>query len=336
MEHIGQNDDAKSNDQRVKKGMTAKKKSKKAKEIIEIVNNTSITNIEDSEDLIKEFKDKVSLHSNNGLTNGVSGDHATSDDQNNSKNGEKEPVSKCERLVSEKTDVSRSDKLEDRLSEVMSETAIEEPAKSDEIEVVSSTVLCPECKDESCTSPDAIEFESYRSELQMAEIMRLIQKDLSEPYSIYTYRYFIHNWPKLCFLAMHNNRCIGAIVCKLDLHRKKVKRGYIAMLAVDEKYRKRKIGSHLVKQAISVSSTLYIYIIISSGQCQSSEFAFLPVFSKFTSKFRFKRSIHCQKVNVKSSKITDIRAWKTPEQNTNNALQTNYAIPKLAICKKKH
>lgn len=259
MEHIGQNDDAKSSDQRVKKGMTAKKKTKKAKETIETVNKTNITNIEDSEDLIKDFKDKVSLHSNNGLTNGVSGDHATSEDQNISKNGEKEPVNSCERLISEETDVSRSDELEDRLSEVkMSESIIGEPAKSDEIEIVSSSLLCPECKDESCTSPDAIEFESYRSELQMAEIMRLIQKDLSEPYSIYTYRYFIHNWPKLCFLAMHNNRCIGAIVCKLDLHRKKVKRGYIAMLAVDEKYRKRKIGSHLVKQAISVSYNSFL------------------------------------------------------------------------------
>lgn len=41
---------------------------------------------------------------------------------------------------------------------------------------------------------------------------------------------------------MDNTLCVGAIVCKLDMHRKVVKRGYIAMLAVDEKYRKRKIG----------------------------------------------------------------------------------------------
>ncbi|CAF4855552.1 unnamed protein product [Pieris macdunnoughi] len=93
---------------------------------------------------------------------------------------------------------------------------------------------------------------SYESELQMPEIMRLIQKDLSEPYSIYTYRYFIHNWPKLCFLAIDDKNCIGAIVCKLDMHRNVVKRGYIAMLAVDKKYRKRGIGSKLVQQAIQV------------------------------------------------------------------------------------
>ena len=48
---------------------------------------------------------------------------------------------------------------------------------------------------------DGIEYIVYDSELQMPDIMRLITKDLSEPYSIYTYRYFIHNWPKLCFLV---------------------------------------------------------------------------------------------------------------------------------------
>ena len=45
----------------------------------------------------------------------------------------------------------------------------------------------------------------YESELQMPDIMRLITKDLSEPYSIYTYRYFIHNWPQLCFLVSGSN-----------------------------------------------------------------------------------------------------------------------------------
>lgn len=95
-----------------------------------------------------------------------------------------------------------------------------------------------------------IQYVSYTSELQMPDIMKLIQKDLSEPYSIYTYRYFIYNWPKLCFLAIHGEECVGAIVCKLDIHRKVIKRGYIAMLAVDVKYRKQKIGSNLVRRAI--------------------------------------------------------------------------------------
>jgi len=97
-----------------------------------------------------------------------------------------------------------------------------------------------------------ISYVVYESELQMPDIMKLITKDLSEPYSIYTYRYFIHNWPKLCFLAMDGTKCIGAIVCKLDLHKKLARRGYIAMLATDENYRRRGIGTHLVMKAIRV------------------------------------------------------------------------------------
>ncbi|KAG0715366.1 N-alpha-acetyltransferase 30 [Chionoecetes opilio] len=95
-----------------------------------------------------------------------------------------------------------------------------------------------------------VEYVNYQNELQMSAIMRLIQKDLSEPYSIYTYRYFIHNWPKLCFLAVSNREVVGAIVCKLDVHKKVTVRGYIAMLAVDHRFRKRKIGSNLVQRAI--------------------------------------------------------------------------------------
>lgn len=105
----------------------------------------------------------------------------------------------------------------------------------------------------------------------MPDIMQLIQKDLSEPYSVYTYRYFINNWSKLCFLAYDGNECIGAIVCKLDARDKHDPvyksennhhqppalvsqvsyKGYIAMLVVKKEYRKMKIGSSLVKMAVN-------------------------------------------------------------------------------------
>ena len=35
---------------------------------------------------------------------------------------------------------------------------------------------------------------------------------------------------------------VGAIVCKLDEHKKGSYRGYIAMLAVDKNHRRKKIG----------------------------------------------------------------------------------------------
>lgn len=94
-------------------------------------------------------------------------------------------------------------------------------------------------------------YEPYESEHQLQYIMDLIATDLSEPYSIYTYRYFLHAWPDLCFLCMSGSLCVGVVVCKLDYHRDTRQRGYIAMLAVKNDYRKQGIGSKLVKLALS-------------------------------------------------------------------------------------
>ena len=44
-------------------------------------------------------------------------------------------------------------------------------------------------------------YKGYESENHMPSIMKLITSGLSEPYSIYTYRYFLHNWPHLSFLV---------------------------------------------------------------------------------------------------------------------------------------
>lgn len=41
----------------------------------------------------------------------------------------------------------------------------------------------------------------YTDENQLAPIMALVDRDLSEPYSIFTYRYFLHGWPDLCFVV---------------------------------------------------------------------------------------------------------------------------------------
>lgn len=79
-----------------------------------------------------------------------------------------------------------------------------QPKSEIDLSSTSESLVTPEI----CISPVLsneeilkIEYINYENELQMSAIMRLIQKDLSEPYSIYTYRYFIHNWPKLCFLV---------------------------------------------------------------------------------------------------------------------------------------
>lgn len=103
------------------------------------------------------------------------------------------------------------------------------------------------------TAPKDVVFSSFQSEDALGEIMSLVEKDLSEPYSVFTYRYFILGWPELTILAREkeDGKLLGVIVCKADrVNRRKRLRGYIAMLAVEKDHRKRGIGSYLAYLAI--------------------------------------------------------------------------------------
>ncbi|OQS00416.1 hypothetical protein ACHHYP_03617 [Achlya hypogyna] len=94
-----------------------------------------------------------------------------------------------------------------------------------------------------------VEYAQYGTEAELPEIMSLFDKDLSEPYSVYTYRYFLYSWPELCILARSAGVIVGAIVCRLE-QSQGITKGYIAMLAVEKSFRKHGIGSSLVKKAI--------------------------------------------------------------------------------------
>jgi peptide alpha-N-acetyltransferase len=92
-------------------------------------------------------------------------------------------------------------------------------------------------------------------------VKRLIDSLLSEPYSTFTYRYFLRQWGDLCFLALRkralNEACspltaddlLGCIICKAEMH-KETFRGYIAMIAVDQTCRRRGLGTRLVQRAL--------------------------------------------------------------------------------------
>ena len=109
-----------------------------------------------------------------------------------------------------------------------------------------------------------VTFHNYLSEEQLAAVMELVDRDLSEPYSIFTYRYFLNEWPNLCLIAKapteaggegKEKETIGVIICKAEREKCErfggdVYRGYIAMLAVGKGHRKRGIGSELVRRAV--------------------------------------------------------------------------------------
>ncbi|USP80073.1 N-alpha-acetyltransferase 30 [Curvularia clavata] len=96
-----------------------------------------------------------------------------------------------------------------------------------------------------------IQYESSKEEQYLPAIRQLISKDLSEPYSIYVYRYFLYQWGDLCYMAISpTNALIGVITCKLEPHRSGTYRGYVAMLATQQEYRGRGIATKLVRLAV--------------------------------------------------------------------------------------
>lgn len=46
-----------------------------------------------------------------------------------------------------------------------------------------------------------IPYDSSKEAHYLPAIRQLISKDLSEPYSIYVYRYFLYQWGQLCFMV---------------------------------------------------------------------------------------------------------------------------------------
>ncbi|OTA65869.1 acyl-CoA N-acyltransferase, partial [Hypoxylon sp. EC38] len=100
-----------------------------------------------------------------------------------------------------------------------------------------------------------IQYEHALEEKYLPAIRALISKDLSEPYSIYVYRYFLYQWAHLCYMALNpvDSSLIGVIICKLEHHASHsppTHRGYIAMLAVSSAFRGHGIATTLVKMAI--------------------------------------------------------------------------------------
>ncbi|KAF3490978.1 uncharacterized protein GIQ15_00495 [Arthroderma uncinatum] len=96
-----------------------------------------------------------------------------------------------------------------------------------------------------------IQYEAAKENEYVAAMRQLISHDLSEPYSIYVYRYFLYEWGDLCYMAMdEKDNLVGVVVSKLEPHRGGPLRGYIAMLAVKEEHRGKGIATKLVRRAM--------------------------------------------------------------------------------------
>ncbi|CEH13712.1 N-acetyltransferase [Ceraceosorus bombacis] len=142
----------------------------------------------------------------------------------------------------------------------------------------------------------------YAGEAQLPIIASLIERELSEPYIVHTYRYFLRGWPHHTFIAWAKDEPasapsslgprahqlgldattdqdetsstgssalsdhesddepgalsisksipVGVIVSKLEAHRGKHQRGYIAMLSVAPEWRGRGVATRLVQRGV--------------------------------------------------------------------------------------
>lgn len=112
---------------------------------------------------------------------------------------------------------------------------------------------------ESSITATTIYYDCYKGEEELENMLMLIEKDLSEPYSIYTYRFFLHEWPQLTFNCklIESNLIVGTIIAKIQNHKEKKSstnsntlRGYIGMLAVNPHYRRQGIARKLLEKLI--------------------------------------------------------------------------------------
>ena len=93
---------------------------------------------------------------------------------------------------------------------------------------------------------------TFLDETQLSPLMDLIARDLSEPYSAFTYRHFVAGWPGYTILAHDSlGALVGAVVCKAEVRARTGRvRGYVAMLAVEKDLRRAGLGRELAVQVL--------------------------------------------------------------------------------------
>lgn len=90
---------------------------------------------------------------------------------------------------------------------------------------------------------------SYRGEEDLPCLMELMGQELSEPYTRFTYRYFVYGQCEMSELAFDGNgSLVGAVVARCSKKsRSESLKGYIGMLAVKSEYRRRGLAKRLVR-----------------------------------------------------------------------------------------
>ena len=89
---------------------------------------------------------------------------------------------------------------------------------------------------------EGLTYKTYPGEEELHKIIDLMKEELSEPYPIFTYRYFVNLFPDCNILVYDKDKFVGCIIGKCEKNKNNKMKGYIAMIAVDKAYRGKKIG----------------------------------------------------------------------------------------------
>lgn len=134
-------------------------------------------------------------------------------------------------------------------------------------EYVNKEVLLPKeyCEWNEIAPHKYVRYEQFKgTDEEMEFVVNFFAKMLSEPYSSFTYQYFVFGWPDLCVTAYGiesealpdaraKGERVGAIVSRVT--RKgplEPLRGYVAMFAVGENFRGNRLGRRLVSLTVEL------------------------------------------------------------------------------------
>lgn len=117
--------------------------------------------------------------------------------------------------------------------------------------------------------PEDIKYRQFDLSDGIETLIRMIETELSEPYSIFLYRHFINDFPELTIVATYEEKIIGCIIGKLEDKNGNDgrDRGYIAMLAVLKEFRNKGIGRSLVHEFNMKVKELGVFTVILETEC---------------------------------------------------------------------
>jgi peptide alpha-N-acetyltransferase len=105
----------------------------------------------------------------------------------------------------------------------------------------------------------ALTFRQYERESDIDAMIPLFESTLSEPYTIWSYRFFVEKHSQLSHLAFSGARVVGCILARVDdSPDAPIPSVYVGMVCTHEDFRHRGIATRLLHRTIAATRALGI------------------------------------------------------------------------------